>query len=69
MSFNSKIPFGDLSNKWTSHKFNLNLVNPANKKKLFKLSVSSKSDVDKAVKSAKKAFPLWSKTSIRKHSE
>ena len=37
-------------------------INPANKKKLFKLSVSSKLDVDKAVKSAKKAFPLWSKT-------
>ena len=33
MSINSKIPSGDLSNKWTNHKFNLNLVNPANKKK------------------------------------
>jgi len=33
MSINSNIPLGDLSNKWTNHKFNLNLVNPANKKK------------------------------------
>ena len=44
-------------------------INPANKKKLFKLSVSSKLDVDKAVKSAKKAFPSWSKTSPYKKSK
>ena len=44
-------------------------INPANKNKLFKLSVSSKLDVDKAVKSAKKAFPSWSKTSPYKRSK
>ena len=30
---NSQIPNGPLSNKWESHKFKLNLVNPANKRK------------------------------------
>ena len=30
---NSFIPEGPLSEKWTNHKFNLNLVNPANKRK------------------------------------
>ena len=29
----SNIPEGPLSQKWTSHKFNMNLVNPANKRK------------------------------------
>ena len=29
----SKIPSGPLKDKWTSHKFNLKLVNPANKRK------------------------------------
>ena len=33
MKFTSKIPEGSLSKKWTQHKFNLNLVNPANKRK------------------------------------
>tara|TARA_Y100000590_G_scaffold466995_1_gene644255 strand:- start:2018 stop:3928 length:1911 start_codon:yes stop_codon:yes gene_type:complete len=33
MSINSKIPSGPLSQKWTKHKFELNLVNPANKRK------------------------------------
>ena len=36
-------------------------INPATNKKLFNLSVSSKVDVDKAVKAAKKAYPSWSK--------
>ena len=44
-------------------------INPANHNKLFKLSVSSKSDVDKAVKSAKKAFLIWSKTTPYKRSK
>ncbi len=44
-------------------------INPANKNKLLKLSVSSKLDVDKAVKSAKKAFSSWSKTSPYKRSK
>lgn len=33
MKFDSKIPQGPLSEKWTSHKFNMKLVNPANKRK------------------------------------
>ena len=33
MSINSKIPFGPISQKWTKHKFDLKLVNPANKRK------------------------------------
>jgi len=33
MSLNSKIPDGSLAEKWTKHKFNVKLVNPANKRK------------------------------------
>lgn len=33
MTLNSKIPAGSLSDKWSNHKFNLKLVNPANKRK------------------------------------
>ena len=33
MILNSQIPEGLLSEKWANHKFNLNLVNPANKRK------------------------------------
>lgn len=33
MLLDSKIPAGPLADKWTSHKFNLKLVNPANKRK------------------------------------
>ncbi|MDQ3050102.1 MAG: fumarate reductase/succinate dehydrogenase flavoprotein subunit [Bacteroidota bacterium] len=33
MTLNSKIPSGPLSEKWNNHKFNLKLVNPANKRK------------------------------------
>lgn len=33
MKFESKIPEGPLAEKWTKHKFNLKLVNPANKRK------------------------------------
>ncbi len=33
MSLDSKIPEGALADKWTNHKFNLKLVNPANKRK------------------------------------
>jgi len=33
MILNSNIPDGPLAKKWSSHKFNLNLVNPANKRK------------------------------------
>lgn len=33
MALNSKIPEGPLAEKWTKHKFNIKLVNPANKRK------------------------------------
>ena len=33
MLFDAKTPHGDLANKWSKHKFDLKLVNPANKKK------------------------------------
>ncbi len=33
MILDSQIPSGDLSKKWSNHKFDLNLVNPSNKKK------------------------------------
>ena len=33
MSLDSKTPVGPLSDKWDSHKFNLKLVNPANKRR------------------------------------
>src|SRR5204863_8895718 len=33
MKLDSKIPDGPLGEKWTKHKFNLKLVNPANKRK------------------------------------
>lgn len=31
--FNSHIPTGDISDKWTKHKFDMKLVNPANRRK------------------------------------
>ncbi len=33
MKLNSNVPEGKISEKWTNHKFNLKLVNPANKRK------------------------------------
>src|SRR6266576_936425 len=33
MKLESKVPEGPLAEKWTKHKFNLKLVNPANKRK------------------------------------
>jgi len=33
MTMNANIPDGPLADKWTSHKFNLKLVNPSNKRK------------------------------------
>ena len=38
MQLNSKIPEGPLSEKWDKHRFELKLVNPANKRK-FKIIV------------------------------
>jgi succinate dehydrogenase / fumarate reductase flavoprotein subunit len=33
INLDSKVPEGNLSEKWTNHKFNMKLVNPANKRK------------------------------------
>src|SRR5210317_1217231 len=33
MNLDSKIPEGPISDKWTNHKFNMKLVNPANRRK------------------------------------
>lgn len=33
ITLDSKVPSGNLSEKWTNHKFNMKLVNPANKRK------------------------------------
>ena len=33
MKLNSNIPNGILAEKWSKHKFDLNLVNPSNKRK------------------------------------
>jgi len=33
MTLEAKIPAGPLAEKWSKHKFNLKLVNPANKRK------------------------------------
>ncbi|NNG28068.1 MAG: fumarate reductase/succinate dehydrogenase flavoprotein subunit [Ignavibacteriaceae bacterium] len=33
MKLDSKVPEGNISEKWTNHKFNMKLVNPANKRK------------------------------------
>jgi succinate dehydrogenase / fumarate reductase flavoprotein subunit len=33
IKLNSKIPDGNISEKWTNHKFNMKLINPANKRK------------------------------------
>ncbi len=34
MKLDSKVPSGPISEKWERHKFNLKLVNPANKRKI-----------------------------------
>ena len=33
-TLNSKVPNGNIENKWTQYKNNINLVSPANKRKL-----------------------------------
>ena len=33
IQLDSKVPSGHISEKWTNHKFNMKLVNPANKRK------------------------------------
>ncbi|MFT4647271.1 MAG: succinate dehydrogenase / fumarate reductase flavoprotein subunit [Glaciecola sp.] len=37
----SKVPSGDLADKWTKHKFDLNLVNPSNRRKFTVLVVGT----------------------------
>ena len=41
MNLNSKVPKGPLSEKWTTHKFNMKLVNPANRRKYHIIVVGS----------------------------
>lgn len=41
MELNSKVPPGPLTNKWDQHKFDIKLVNPANKRKYTVLVVGS----------------------------
>src|ERR1700709_2272922 len=41
MSLDAKIPKGPLAEKWSTHKFNLKLVNPANKRKFNVIVVGS----------------------------
>ena len=48
--------------KATSKKTMLS-INPSTNKKLYDLTISSKTDVDRAVKAAKNSFSSWSKTS------
>jgi len=51
-----------IDGKWikSSSSKNIQAINPANKKKLFKLAVSSKKDINLAVTSASKAYKKWS---------
>ena len=41
MAFESKIPEGPLEDKWDNHKFNIKLVNPANKRRFDVIVVGS----------------------------
>ena len=54
-----------INNKFvkSSESKKLDILNPSNKNVIGKLTVSSKKDVNEAVKAAKKAFPKWSKLS------
>jgi succinate dehydrogenase / fumarate reductase flavoprotein subunit len=40
-TLDSKIPDGPVQEKWTNHRFNLKLVNPANKRKFKVIVVGS----------------------------
>ncbi|PPR44262.1 MAG: putative aldehyde dehydrogenase AldA [Alphaproteobacteria bacterium MarineAlpha5_Bin8] len=52
-----------INGQWikSSSKKIIQAINPSNNNKLFKLSVGSKTDVNKAVLAAKKAYSSWSK--------
>ena len=41
MQLDSKIPEGPIQEKWTNHRFNMKLVNPANKRKFRIIVVGS----------------------------
>src|SRR3972149_2478019 len=41
IKLDSKVPAGTLAEKWTNHKFNLKLINPANKRKFDVIVVGS----------------------------
>src|SRR6185312_6440705 len=41
MNLDSKIPSGPIADKWSQHKFNMKLVNPANKRKYTVIVVGS----------------------------
>ncbi|MDC0057400.1 aldehyde dehydrogenase family protein [Alphaproteobacteria bacterium] len=60
-----------INGKWTLSKSSkkLQAINPSTNLKLFKLVISSKKDIDKAVTAAKKAYPKWSKLSTYKRSQ
>ena len=60
-----------INGKWISSKSSkkLQAINPSTNSKLFKLIVSSKKDVDNAVKAANKAYPKWSRLSSYKRSQ
>ena len=60
-----------INGKWTQSKSKkkIQVINPSNKKKLFQLSVSSKSDINFAVESANIAHKKWSKLSSFKRSQ
>ncbi len=48
-----------IANKWVKTKVSLETINPANKTVLAKFASGSSSDVDTAVKAARKALPAW----------
>ncbi|MSW32760.1 MAG: hypothetical protein F2847_08080, partial [Actinobacteria bacterium] len=41
ITLDSKVPSGPIEDRWTNHKFNMKLVNPANKRKFTVLVVGT----------------------------
>jgi len=60
-----------IDGKWVLSKSSkkIQVINPSNKKKLFNLTISSKTDIDLAVNAASKAHLKWSKLSPYKRSQ
>ena len=50
MILDSKIPEGPLAEKWTNHKFNVKLVNPANKRKYDVIVAFNPSEIERKAK-------------------